>query len=550
MGKTILELFQNKPLTQGPFVGQTAEEGYAVRDFKKENPISSPYALINSTGFALANIARRNFSIKKKESWVEQERTGLRIIRLGAIPIIYGGKASKFITGADLLRITQERTNSVDTMKSAANGGSDIGLLGGTLNAVKSAASWSASKLGIEFPQKLIPSKLILNPAFRTDPITGEKLAFPLTPDKLAKIKKDAAGNIVGKFLAKNVAGTPNQIAIGIQRGAINEAKRFSKRLLFGSRKKDARNLAKNNGRYNSKARYSGALDATNTDIKDRFDLSSILDNLQNPPPPNPNFIGPPAPPPSITIIPTYPTKKTRNKYFYTNDNQNRYSVSGIGGFHDDKFTDIVITGNRGMNNGADTINAYGAEENDADNTIDFITLKFDNVQFKATITGLSETFSPSFDSNKFIGSPFNYYTYTGIERSVSFNFKVYSLNIIEHKNAWEKLQALAKKTYPIGYVAYGVVAPIIDFTMTDLYNRKKSFIESLSFTIDDNVPWEVFTQGVRAPHIIDVSITLKFIEQRGDEAKLYGFDSSRINTATRIEPKKPEQILNKPIVN
>jgi hypothetical protein len=600
MGKTILELFQTKPLTQGPFVGQTAEVAYAVRDFKKETPLSGPSPLLNSTGFALANIARRNLSIKNKESLFEQETTGIRIIRLGAIPVIYG---------TDLLRITQRTTNVLDAMKSASNGGAvaDAGLVGNALNKAKEGASKFASKLGIEFPQKLIPSRIVLNDKFKSG-------LESKTPETLAEIKKDAAGNLVGKFLAKNVSGTPTQIGNAVIGGAIKGAKGAVRKQLFGSRTEAGQNLAKTARKedavdYSSKTKYSKTVDATNDDIKgrndlvnlkskvaalyeidapngykntnrtptfptekiknrfnydetnalpsgsylntkfivfsepkDRKDLSSVLVNEQEKVNSNSGFVPKTA----------FPTRKTQNKYFYDSNNQQRYAYTGISNFSDDNIRDVVITGAaRGMNNGADAINAYDVGQNDEQNIIDFITLKFDTTQFRATITGLTETFSPSWDSNKFIGSPFNYYTYSGIERSVSFNFKVFSLNIEEHNKAWNKLQYLAKKTYPIGYAAFGVVAPIIDFTMTDLYSRKKSFIESLSFTIDDNYPWEVFVEGLRLPHIIDVAITLKFIEQRGDEAKLYDFENlTNLPSVKRASKGEDQKIKEKPIAN
>lgn len=587
MGKTILELFQTKPLTQGPFVGQTAEEGYAVRDFKKETPLSGPSPLLNSTGFALANIARRNLSIKNGESLFEQETTGIRIIRLGAIPIIYG---------TELLRITQRTTKLLDVMK-----GNDTSVSKKIKNPF--------------FPEKLIPSKLILESAFRTDPNTGKPLPFPLTPDQLAKIRNDAAGNIVGKFLAKNVSGTPTQIGRAVVGGAITAVKSAVRRDQFGSPNEAAQNLAKKREGgtdYDSKTKYSKTVAQYSTDIELRNDISSNLNKLKNPPPSDPALVGPPVP--EGFIIPTFPTERrknrfnydetnslpsgsylntkfivfsepkdrkdlssvlvneqekvnsnsgfvpkttfpsrnNRNKYFYDSNNQERYAYTGKSNFSDDNIRDVVITGAaRGINNGADAINAYDVGQNDEQNIIDFITLKFDTTQFRATITGLTETFSPSWDSNKFIGSPFNYYTYSGIERSVSFNFKVFSLNIQEHNNAWNKLQYLAKKTYPIGYVDYGVVAPIIDFTMTDLYSRKKSFIESLSFTIDDNYPWEVFVEGLRLPHIIDVAITLKFIEQRGDEAKLYDFENlTNLPSVKRASKGEDQKIKEKPIAN
>jgi hypothetical protein len=525
MGKTILELFQTKPLNQGPFIGQTAEVAYAVRDFKKENPISTSFPLLNSTGFALANVARRNLSIRKRETFIEQETTGIRIIRLGAIPIIYG---------TEIGRITQRTTNVLNIMKSASNGGdvADAGLVGNALNKAKEGASKFASKLGIEFPQKLIPSRIATNEKFL-------KAKESDTMSILAEIQKDGAGNLAGKFLAKNVKGTPKQIGNALVGGAIRGAKLAVRKQLFGSITEDGTD-------YSSKTKYSKTVNATNDDITSRNDLANLkskVAELYELEPPK-GFKG-------TGKTPTFPTRQTQNKYFYDEQNQQRYAYTGISNFSNDNIRDIILTGEkRGINSGADTINAYDVGEADSENKIDFITLKFDTTQFRATITGLNETFSPSWDSNKFVGSPFNYYTYNGIERSVTFNFKVFSLNIEEHKKAWNKLQYLAKKTYPIGYVDYGVVAPIINFTMGDLYKSKKSFIESLSFTIDDNYPWEVYVKGLRLPHIIDVAITLKFIEQRGDVGKLYGFEDVNLQTIKRPSKGEDQKIKEKPIAN
>jgi hypothetical protein len=150
----------------------------------------------------------------------------------------------------------------------------------------------------------------------------------------------------------------------------------------------------------------------------------------------------------------------------------------------------------------------------------DFVALRFQTtaddklVQFRGTITGLTETTSPSWDSNKFIGSPFNYYTYTGIERSVSFNFKVFSLNEAEHKIAWKKLDTLTGMAYPTAYSGLAVTPPLMKFTIGNLYKAKAAFIESLSYTIDDNYPWEI-KKGMVLPMIVDVAITMKFIESK-----------------------------------
>jgi hypothetical protein len=185
----------------------------------------------------------------------------------------------------------------------------------------------------------------------------------------------------------------------------------------------------------------------------------------------------------------------------------------------------------------------------------DFVPLKFTSihknktVQFRSTITGLTETLSPSWDSGKFVGSPFSYYTYNGIERSVSFNFKVYSLNANEHKIAWDKINFLNSLVYPQGYYdSSAVVAPLIKFTLGDMYAKRFSFIESISHTFDDNTPWNVTDKeapiglaaagtitgnsgdikmtGYRLPMMADVAITIKFLENRNNSegGKFYTF--------------------------
>ena len=180
----------------------------------------------------------------------------------------------------------------------------------------------------------------------------------------------------------------------------------------------------------------------------------------------------------------------------------------------------------------------------------DFITVKFTSVMgnksvnFLAVIDGVNETISPSWESAKFIGSPFNYYTYSGIERSVSFNMKIFSLSPEEHVVAWDKIDFLTSLTYPIGYDTQStyITPPFLKFTMGDLYKNKECFIESLSYTFEDNGGWEtgnmimgnsnISVNGVntdlknyKLPRITTAAIALKFVESRNNTSgKKYGF--------------------------
>ena len=182
----------------------------------------------------------------------------------------------------------------------------------------------------------------------------------------------------------------------------------------------------------------------------------------------------------------------------------------------DEKITLLKL----GIETTKDTINqlAVGSESEDDYAPLIFKAVGGDSIQFRATIDGLSETFSPSWDSNKFAGNPFSYHTYTGIERSVGFNFKIFSLNLDEHKIAWDKLNELTALVYPLGYNSNSSIKPpFLQFTLGDLYKKKYSFLDSLSYTFDDTTPWEIDEKGYRLPTMISVSVGLKFLESRGN---------------------------------
>jgi hypothetical protein len=231
-----------------------------------------------------------------------------------------------------------------------------------------------------------------------------------------------------------------------------------------------------------------------------------------------------------------------------------------------------------------------GKKAEDRYDELDYVPLKFVSVatatavNFRGTITGLSEQFSPSWDSSRFIGSPFNFYTYQSIERTVQFTFKVFSLNGREHKTNWERLGYLSSLCYPQEYMntTGAITAPFLKFTLGDMYRNKECFIENMSYNIDDNYPWEVglndkTLQNYRLPMIVEVTMTLKFIEAKSNThsfvtgsngkldatslgTKMYGFtfnpnDTSRQNDAkyrsitgtstnkadAQVEPLKPK---------
>ena len=138
--------------------------------------------------------------------------------------------------------------------------------------------------------------------------------------------------------------------------------------------------------------------------------------------------------------------------------------------------------------------------------------------QFRGTISGLTETFSPSWDSIKFSGRADQGYKYGSFERSVSFNFQMWATSRIEMKPMYEKLEALSTFTMPEYHTNRGYQGMLMKFTLGDLYKNKLSFIDSLTYTFSDDAPWDINLDasdlGVR-PMGIDVAIGFKVLDTK-----------------------------------
>ena len=231
------------------------------------------------------------------------------------------------------------------------------------------------------------------------------------------------------------------------------------------------------------------------------------------------------------------------------------------------QFSNSLIA-KRGIENGKDIINQSAVSDEDILvngqtplEDYDLIPLVIKNTysgkraHFRSSITGLTETTSPSWGTSKFLGNPFNLYTYDGVERSVTFTLQIFALNANELVSNWEKLKFLTYLCYPTGYETKAgyVTPPFIQFTLGDMYKNKHGFIESLSYTIPDSGVWETGDgkpmvddeflnkvgggakkltaedlSGYKLPKFIDAAITIKFVEQRSNTglSKMYDFKS------------------------
>jgi len=223
-----------------------------------------------------------------------------------------------------------------------------------------------------------------------------------------------------------------------------------------------------------------------------------------------------------------------------------------------------TLESKRGLTNGMDIINVITPVDTDividANGEFEFNGQKYADLipfyigklngsktMFRSNIKGITETVSPSWNSHKFLGNPYQFYTYSQIERNVAFNLQIYTSSPMELASNWEKIASLTKMTYPSFNSNELVTPPIIEFTLGDLYHQKKGFIDSLSYTIPDDGTWETEINGAKLPKFIDVSISIKFIEDATSVNALYGLEKSKdavkaINDSTRANDYSDQQ--------
>jgi hypothetical protein len=168
------------------------------------------------------------------------------------------------------------------------------------------------------------------------------------------------------------------------------------------------------------------------------------------------------------------------------------------------------------------------------------------SVQFRAVLTGFTETVSPSWDSSKFVGNPMPFWTYSGVERSASFQLKLYCQNEEELAMMWEKINFLTKKAYPT-IVDKLVEAPFIKLTLGSIYSGKVGFINSLSYTVEDDVTWETQVKGLWLPKIVNVQIEFKLVEMAQADMVLYNYAKSTaaqnaINSNRQMEAEQSKK--------
>lgn len=549
MGKTLLELFKGSPKDINP--RQVDKAPYSDDESKE----------IDGRGLYYKDDLYKygtNYSKVKsdKETFIEQETSGIRVRSAVELnnPLIYGNEA---------IRIVNRTTSAVEDMKSATGGSEgDSGLIGKGLDKLSGGKVTSISSARNEFNKALkipitpIPSRVITEVIDSNPNSDKEGSKIPSSTPITKELYQDGSSEF-GKLLKETGGGNPKTIAKQALGKGIGYAKDELRGKLFGGSGTIGEALGDNNGflfEWSDQNTYSSFMTDTSKKVsRDIYNEGGEIPSSAEPALPFGNQ--------SNTKIdlrltsPIYGVSRRRygnTPYAYTffestkrkGESLPQYTPDSPKLGYGDHGKQTPLESEYGIGK-SDTINLLKSSDYDTvddngvykkgenkvgEDLIPFYIGKFGEKKtpFRAIITGLNESVSPSWSTNKMVGNPFPYYTYNQIERNTSFTLKIYCNSPLELATNWEKIEVLTKMTYPKVNQNNLVNPPIIQFRLGDIYFDKIGFIESLTYTIPDNSTWE--TDGTLGflPKYIEASITIKFIEDVSVLNALYGYKKSK----------------------
>lgn len=437
--------------------------------------------------------------------------------------------------GTDVLRIATRSTRTLEIMKEGrqiTNGEANNGLIGkgiskitgGKINSLNGIRNSIGDFLGL--PQPLIPT------------VVAGKLGKGINVQDILDAKN---GTELGKFLKQTGGGNPKTLLKQTAGSAITGAKELLRKKLFGAPAELRENLSPSSDKnyYTDEETYTMVqteLDykapISKEDLANRYSINlakvspiygvdkdskmwdtDLARDIRKDVDTNPNL--------SLRLSPYDST----TRYTGTPDERPFIVEQSL----EEKYKLSSKSDGINLSSPSDT------ETKTADlEQMDLIPFWIGRkgvetkTHFRTLLSGFNETVSPEWSSNSFFGNPFKFYTYTGVERNVTFSLLIYCSNPVELAYNWEKINTLSMYTYPEIGETQMVNPPIIDFRIGDIYNKKVGYISSLSYTFPDNGTWETDTEIGLLPKFIEVSISIQFIEQYSDvKNKVYDYTIS-----------------------
>jgi hypothetical protein len=122
-------------------------------------------------------------------------------------------------------------------------------------------------------------------------------------------------------------------------------------------------------------------------------------------------------------------------------------------------------------------------------------------IPFRASVTGINDSFQAEWANYKYIGRADKLYTYDGITRQLSFSFKVIANSVKELLPMWKRINYLCGLTMPANYTSAPsqgdgstnefMIPPLVLLTLGDMYKEQPILINRVGLTIPESAAWE-----------------------------------------------------------
>ena len=211
-----------------------------------------------------------------------------------------------------------------------------------------------------------------------------------------------------------------------------------------------------------------------------------------------------------------------------------RQGLVGIGSVEDGEVFRgaIKMDGNKYVTDAVDKVNIipYGGrigedkgkgqsakEIHQAAEDLDFIPLVFNDVYnkkaiaFRAIVGDITDTITPDWSENTYVGRPVGTANYKGVGRTIGFDFQVYPKTKQEFPVLLEKVNYLVGQCYPNLDSHLRQTGPIIQLTLGDILNKQLGYLTSVTVTFPSDSTWET-DPGLRFTKLINVGIEFSHI--------------------------------------
>jgi len=148
----------------------------------------------------------------------------------------------------------------------------------------------------------------------------------------------------------------------------------------------------------------------------------------------------------------------------------------------------------------------------------DFIKFRFKDkvnnkyIIFRAILEGISDSITPEYGEERYIGRPDKVYIYQGADRNISFSFSIYPKTKQELPVLMEKLNYLVGLCYP-SYTSESerMKSPVMELTIGDMFTNASGILWGLTVSVEDTTTWEI-DEGLQFPHFIKAQCEFRYI--------------------------------------